>query len=118
MPVRSLSSSILKWPEPETVLRALHEWVAEVAGRRQEIARIGYLGSYARGDWGVGSDLDLVIIVESSAQPFEMRATEFDTTRLPVPVDLLIYTTEEWQRLSNQGRWQQAAKEIVWIHPR
>ncbi len=118
MPVRLLSSSILKWPEPETVLRALHEWVAGVTSHHQEIVRIGYLGSYARGDWGVGSDLDLVVIVKSSAQPFEMRATEFDTTQLPVPVDLLVYTRKEWQRLSNQRRWQQAMKEIVWIYPR
>jgi len=117
MPVRLLSSSILKWPEPETVLRSLHEWVAEVTSHHREIVRIGYFGSYARGDWGVGSDLDLVVIVESSAQPFVMRPAAFDTTRLPVPVDLLIYTTAEWQSLSDQGRWQRAATEIVWVYP-
>jgi predicted nucleotidyltransferase len=87
-----------------------------VIRRHQEILGIGYFGSYAKGNWGVGSDLDLVIMVKSSAQPFEMRATEFDVTQLPVPVDLLVYTRKEWQNLSNRGRWQQAMKEIVWIY--
>lgn len=117
MPVRLLSSSILKWSEPEKVIGALHEWVARVTRHHQEIVRIGYLGSYARGNWGVGSDLDLVIIVKSPAQPFETRVTKFDTTQLPVPVDLLVYTRKEWQKLSTQGSWQQAMKEIVWIYP-
>jgi predicted nucleotidyltransferase len=35
-----------------------------------EVVRVGYFGSYARGDWGVGSDLDLIIIVDRSDEPF------------------------------------------------
>ncbi|MBT9159958.1 MAG: nucleotidyltransferase domain-containing protein [Dehalococcoidia bacterium] len=116
MPVRSLSSSILKWPEPPKVLRALQDWVEAALPKHQEILRLGYFGSYAKGDWGVGSDLDIVIIVKSSTHPFERRAMDFDVTRLPVPVDLLIYTEKEWQRLLEQGKWQQATKEIIWIY--
>jgi len=112
-----LSSSTLKWPELETVLRALHEWLARVTRHHQEILRIGYFGSYAKGNWGVGSGLDLVIIVKSSAQPFGMRAIEFDIIQFPVPVDLLVYTKKEWQKLSNQGRWQQAIERVVWVYP-
>lgn len=116
MPVRLLSSSILKWPEPQVVIKALHDWVERALPQHKEILRIGYFGSYARGNWGVGSDLDLVAIVESSAQPFDRRCVEFDTTYLPVPVDLFIYTKEEWQKLSRQGKWRQTAGEIVWIY--
>ncbi|MBI2230108.1 MAG: nucleotidyltransferase domain-containing protein, partial [Deltaproteobacteria bacterium] len=67
------------------------------------VVRIGYFGSYARGDWGVGSDLDLVIVVESSNQPFERRSVDWDTTDLPVPVDALVYTQDEWEILGQQG---------------
>lgn len=57
--------------------------------------QIGYFGSYARGDWGVSSDPDLVIILESSEQPFERRSAEWDTTELPAPADVLVYTKGE-----------------------
>lgn len=43
----------------------------------------------ARGDAGVGSDLDLEAVVEQSALPFERRAVEWDLQSLPVPGDLL-----------------------------
>ncbi len=61
MPVRSLNSSVLKWPSRKTVDRAVRSWTAEQVQQRPEIVRLGYFGSYARGDWGVGSDLDLIV---------------------------------------------------------
>ena len=116
MPVRLLSSSVLKWPEPPTVLEALRNWLRTVLPHHPEIIQVGYFGSYAKGNWGVGSDLDLLIIVESSGQPFERRSADFDLTHLPVPVDLFVYTREEWQKLSRQGRWSQIAQEIIWLY--
>ena len=62
MPVRSLNSSVLKWPDRATVVAALHRWVEHAVLGRDDVLRIGYFGSYARGDAGVGSDLDLVIV--------------------------------------------------------
>ncbi|MHB8731893.1 MAG: nucleotidyltransferase domain-containing protein [bacterium] len=93
MPVRSLRSSVFKWPDGRTVDEAVRRWAASVVRRRQDVARIGYFGSYARGDWGVGSDLDLIIVVERSDQPFERRAAGWDATGLPVQADVLVYTT-------------------------
>ncbi|HZY31923.1 MAG TPA: nucleotidyltransferase domain-containing protein [Candidatus Methylomirabilis sp.] len=86
---------------------------------RQDVVRIGYFGSYARGDWGVGSDLDLIVVVESSDQPFQRRAANWDMIELPVPTDLLVYTEEEWQLLGQQGRFSRTVmKETVWVHVR
>jgi predicted nucleotidyltransferase len=88
-----------------------------VVQERRGLLRIGYLGSYARGDWGVGSDLDLVIVVESSEQPVERRSVEWDATLLPVPVDILVYTKDEWQKLPRQGRFYQTMeREAVWVY--
>lgn len=117
MPVRSLNSSVLKWPDAPTVDRAIRRWAEEAVRSRGGVLRMGYFGSYARGDWGVGSDLDLVIVVESSDQPFERRSVEWDTTGLPVPADLLVYTQEEWQSLSRQRRFYQTLmREAVWVY--
>lgn len=119
MPVRSLSSSVLKWPDIEAVKVALQEWVRRAVACHSGVVRIGYFGSYARGDWGVGSDLDLVIVVESSNQPFERRSVDWDTTDLPVPVDALVYTQDEWEILGQQGGFQQTlARQIIWLYER
>lgn len=48
MPVRSLTQSLLRWPEPE---------------------RVGVFGSYGRGDAGVGSDLYLLLIDAEACGP-------------------------------------------------
>ena len=119
MPVRSLSSFVFRWPNARTVDQAVHRWVKQVVQQRQDVVRIGYFGSYARGDWGVGSDLDLVIVVESSDQPFQRRAAKWDVMELPVPADVLVYTQREWQSLSQQGRFYQTAmRETIWVYSR
>jgi len=117
MPVRFLNSSVLKWPRLETVLSALAEWAVEVKQRRPELLRLGYFGSYARGDWGVGSDLDLVAVVETDARPFESRTIDWDFHGLPVAADLLVYTDHEWQTLARQNTrfWQTLQRETVWL---
>ncbi len=116
MPVRSLNSSILKWPNEQEVVSALRRWATEIGRAEENVRMIGYFGSYARGDWGVGSDLDVVIVVESSGQPFERRGVEWDTTKLPVPVDLLVYTVEEWRSIArDKGFAGQGMENIVWV---
>ena len=116
MPVRLLSSSVLKWPDAQTVDRAVRQWAAKVVRSRTDVLRIGYFGSYARGDWGVGSDLDLVILVEGSLLPFERRSIEWDVTELPVPADVLVYTKEEWQSLEPQGGFfGTLIQEVIWV---
>jgi len=103
MPVRSLTSSVFRWPPPEEVRAAIGTWAAETVAR-PDVARVGCFGSLAKGTWGVGSDVDLVVIVDRSSQPVYRRALEFDASTLPVPADVLVYTTEEWGRMTVGGR--------------
>jgi predicted nucleotidyltransferase len=98
---------------------AARAWAADVIASRSDVLKIGYFGSYARGDWGVGSDLDLIVIIDESPQAFEARGSMFDTTTLPVPVDLLVYTTAEWDALvPRSGFARSANQEAVWIGER
>ena len=115
MPVKLLSSSVLKWPDVQTVDRAVRRWAKDINQNQKNVLRIGYFGSYARGDWGVGSDLDLIVIVKHSDLPFERRNVSWDVTALPVPVDLLIYTQAEWHEL-RQGRFYSTVmQEAIWV---
>ncbi len=99
MPVKSSSSSVLVWPTRAEVDSALRRWAAHNEATRPDLLRLGCFGSFASGCWGVGSDLDLVAVVEDTSVPFERRALEWDLTSLPVSADLLVYTETEWTAL-------------------
>lgn len=119
MPVRSLHSSVLRWPDAHAVENALRAWVARITAEHIEVRRIGYFGSYARGDWGVGSDVDLIVIVDRSKDSFERRAAGWNTSSLPVPADLLVYTDAEWQAMQRGKRLsERITREIIWLYDR
>lgn len=120
MPVRSLRSSVLKWPDRESVHRAVAEWTRHLLRARADIVRVGYFGSYARGDWGIGSDLDIMVIVKACDDPFERRHLGHDILDLPVSADLIVYTDKEWRVLGERRTkfYRYVMDEVVWLHPR
>lgn len=114
MPVRSLASSILTWPARAEVDRAVRSWASAVADQDESVLAIGYFGSYARGDWGVGSDVDLVVLRAGVEEAFERRALSWDATTLPVPADVFVYSPGEWERmLVGGGLARTVAREVV-----
>ncbi len=113
MPVKSSSSFILRWPDASAVGTAARRWARRQMRERPELLRLGLFGSYARGDAGVGSDLDFVAVVRESVTPFIRRAVEWDLAELPVPADILIYTEAEWTRLCTRGA--RLTQEMVWL---
>jgi len=117
MPVKSLTSSVLKWPPARQVDEAVRALALRLAAVHPELERFGYFGSYARGDWGVGSDVDLLAIVSRSDRPFPERPLEFDVSGLPVPADLLVYTRAEWENALGSGSpfVRRLGAETVWV---
>ena len=75
MPVRSLNSPVLKWPRRDEVKKALMQWLNKQVATYPEIIQLGYFGSLAKDNWGVGSDLDLIVIIQDSSIPFEKRGS-------------------------------------------
>ncbi len=120
MPVRSLRSSVLVWPGRREVEAAVTAWAEELAGRWPRLAAVGFFGSYARGDWGVGSDIDLLLVLDSSAAPFGSRAVPRGGPTLPVPSDHLIYTQDELESLMRRGgRFADVMRrETLWVFRR
>ncbi|WP_135257304.1 nucleotidyltransferase domain-containing protein [Thermus caldilimi] len=119
MPVKSLNSAVLRWPSREEVEGALQAWMIRhpIPG----LLALGYFGSYARGDYGVGSDLDLLLVVESSSLPSWQRALTLPLEELPVPAEALVYTLAEWQALPERTpRFAETLRrEVRWLlhHP-
>ncbi|MGB5135006.1 MAG: nucleotidyltransferase domain-containing protein [Prochlorococcaceae cyanobacterium] len=77
--------AVLRWPSSEAV---------------------GVFGSYGRGDAGVGSDLDLLLILR-----------RWDTSPLPLATDLLVYSRAEWESLSqwNPKLADVLARDVRWL---
>lgn len=119
MPVRSLDSPVLRWPDRAAVDRAVRSWalgIARTLGDRVEIVAVGYFGSYARGDWGPGSDVDIVVVTGRSSrlEGTVQQPIDWGTSDLPVPADVLVYTTDDWKRLTGRmGRT--LGEETVWV---
>ncbi|MCL5958777.1 MAG: nucleotidyltransferase domain-containing protein [Chloroflexi bacterium] len=82
----------------ETIDRVVNSIV-----RRYDPDKVIVFGSYARGDIHEGSDLDLLIIKETSARFTDrigtvMRACDFDTA-----IEPLVYTPAELDRMVERG---------------
>jgi len=117
MPQRSLNSRVLKWPDRDVIDRAVRAWAQEAGKRFPGLSRVGYFGSYACGNWGVGSDLDLVAIMDRDPEPFERRPLRWDLNGLPVPAEIFVYTEAEWQHLQVEGsRFARMLRDTtVWV---
>ncbi|HTY23898.1 MAG TPA: nucleotidyltransferase domain-containing protein [Desulfomonilaceae bacterium] len=113
-----MNSSVFKWPNRSEVDKAVRTWAAELIRNNPEVIKLGYFGSYARGDWGVGSDLDLIAIVERSEEAFEKRSLNWDVNELPVPAQVIVYTLKEWELFQQEGNRfaLTLARETVWVH--
>jgi len=107
------------WPGRQEVEKAVRGWAQDLAHLVPDLVAVGFFGSYARGDWGVGSDIDLVVVVESSKSPFGSRALPSGSARLPVQADHLIYTRDELATvLARGGRFADTLRrEVVWVFP-
>lgn len=117
MPVRSLNSSVHRWPSPEQVLSAARSWARRLAQAAPGVIAVGCFGSYARGDAGAGSDLDLVVIVEDDRAPSSPADPRFAVEGLPVPTDRLLYTVSQWDQLRRSGMrfYRTLQREAKWL---
>lgn len=113
MPVRLLNSAVFKWPSRDAVVEPAGKWARSLAGRDAAVVRVGYIGSYARGDWGVGSDLDVIVILSETSIPALERQRYYYPDNLPVHADVWVYTQAEWDRLADDspGLFHRLCKE-------
>jgi predicted nucleotidyltransferase len=95
----SSTSARVRYAEPERIRKAVHDYAREIRGTHPEVRSIRWFGSWVRGDAGVGSDVDLCIIVDHSDGPRRDRIMDFLPRVFPVGIDLFIYTAAEFTTL-------------------
>ena len=88
MPVRSLTPSVLRWPDPDQVIQATRHWA-----ERQAADHPGLIAE------GRGSDLDLVLIDRHARGLQRERLPQWPLELLPLACDALVLTPGEWQAL-------------------
>jgi uncharacterized protein len=93
VPVTSSRSSLKRWPSADVVLSAARSWAQRLAEVEPAVVAIGCFGSYARGEAGFGSDLDLLVVRRDGAPKPDLLGADVDA--LPVPTDVLHYTEGE-----------------------
>jgi predicted nucleotidyltransferase len=79
--------------------RALHRYTARVK-RRIGARSIVLYGSAARGTFGAGSDIDILVIAEGLPKNFLERLRILDELRdSTAPIEVLAYTPDEFRRM-------------------
>ena len=114
IPVRPLTQSLLRWPEPEVVLQAVEKWEQGQVQDCQTLQRVGVYGSDGREVASVGSDLDLVLIDAGAQGPQSRRYGQWRFEPLPLRCDALVLSPVELeQRLAPlaDGDFAQAAMD-------
>jgi len=119
MPVFSLNSRVHVWPGRAEVVAGLRAWVERLRAAHPELVSIGYFGSLTDGvRYGFGSDADVVAVVtHSPREHWWERAGDFDLPdEVPVPVDFLVYTEDEFARILARGDlFARDMQNVVWL---
>jgi uncharacterized protein len=101
--MRKPSSPSVKvtFTDREQILKALENLIQEWTQQHPELEKVILFGSFARGDYFPGSDLDVLLMLENSDQPLLNRIRQFLPTHFPVDIDVFPYTQAEIKRIMN-----------------
>ena len=78
------------------------ESLVETLKRRSDILRISIFGSYARGRADLFTDLDVLVIMDTDRPFIERQHELYELLGLPVDLDLLCYTPDEFEKLQHR----------------
>ena len=120
MPVRSLTQSVLRWPDPEQLLDAVRQWAQQQAQVCPSLQQVGVFGSDGRGEATVGSDLDLLIVDRAATGLQWQRLQRWPLEQLPLSCDALVLTPQELERLlgSDQRMATALQSDLRWLWTR
>jgi uncharacterized protein len=85
--------------------------------REKKVAAAYIFGSFAQENENLWSDIDLIIVKDSSL-PFIERPREFfDLLDIGVPLDILVYSPVEFAKMQNEqnGFWKEINSTILQI---
>jgi predicted nucleotidyltransferase len=90
-----LSSILVKSVDPAKIRRSVDEYARRLFAEHPEVEEIVVFGSFAKGTYAAGSDVDILIVLSDSDRPFRDRIPELLPGAFPVGLDLFPYTRAE-----------------------
>jgi predicted nucleotidyltransferase len=103
--VYSLDESLV-WSALDVLTREL--------ATRQEVLAVVLFGSLAKGGMGVGSDVDLLVILSNSEKSFLDRLADYKPDRFPVDIDVFPYTLAEVRQGQPLAREALEHGRVLW----
>lgn len=89
------SSARTRFVDHDDVLEIARGTARRIAAAHPEVLRILLFGSFARGDYGARSDLDLLIVLKESDKPASERLGDFLQYVPAYPTDMFPVTEAE-----------------------
>jgi predicted nucleotidyltransferase len=90
-----LSSVVVKSIDEAAVRRAMDDYARRLLAQHPEIGEVVVFGSFERGTWAPGSDLDVFIVLSGSARPIHERVADLLPGAFPVGLDVFPFTRHE-----------------------
>ena len=112
-----MSSVVIKSVDKEKVRSAVDQYAARLLATRPEVLEVVVFGSFAKGNYAPGSDVDIFIRLSHSDKSIRDRIPEFLPGAFPVGIDLFPYTEEEMAELQSSPVLK-AVRESVWRYVR
>jgi hypothetical protein len=86
--------------------------------KKFNLKKIIIFGSFARGDYHKGSDLDLIIVGEFEERFIERSGKIIELNDSDLEIDVMVYTEEEFQKMVQERRpfIEQALEEGIVVY--
>lgn len=108
MPVRSLHSSKIVWPTEDEVISSVKLFAKKVRSDFSQVIDIYLIGSYANQNAGVGSDIDLIIIVKNITEKKKLYL-ELPTEKLILSADVQVFSENDWLKMKGSRFYREAS---------
>lgn len=95
--------TVVRFIDLKEVLADLRGAVAEAKAAHPEIVRVLLFGSLVRGNWTADSDADLMVVVETDFPDFLTSRTPYQIFAKSIPIDSLVYSTGEFEKLRSDA---------------
>ena len=98
------------------LLRESLQHIVQTLSALDEVERISLFGSYARGRADLFTDLDILVVMETEKGFLERLQMLYALVAVPVDLDLICYTPQEFQSLKEQPFLRQILREEVVLY--
>ncbi|MBK5191142.1 MAG: nucleotidyltransferase domain-containing protein [Methanosarcinales archaeon] len=93
----------IRYFDKKLVEESLRGYLNEMVEKHPEVERELLFGSFVQNESVPGSDIDLLVLLSESEEPFMERIPRFLPSRFPVGVDVFPYTAEGVERMKCEG---------------